>query len=118
MHILDVERENILAALRFLGDSGRPLEALAMALALNWYWSLIGSSSEAVTWLGFVVAINEADPPPELIFARAGLALSRVTADEEGADDASGVVDWQSAIDDMTALTADWSTLRRPPTRS
>ena len=41
-----------------------------MALALNWYWSLIGSSSEAVTWLGFVVAINEADPPPELIFAR------------------------------------------------
>ncbi len=107
MHILDVERENILAALRFLGDSGRPLEALAMALALNWYWSLIGSSSEAVTWLGFVVAINEADPPPELIFAKAGLALSRVTADEEGADDSSGAVDWQSAIDDMTALTAE-----------
>ena len=107
LRILDAERENMLAALRFLGDSGRPREALAMALALNWYWSLIGSSSEAVTWLGFVVAINEADPPPELIFAKAGLALSRVTAEEEGADDSSGVVDWESAIDDMTALTAE-----------
>jgi predicted ATPase/DNA-binding SARP family transcriptional activator len=113
---LEVERDNILAALRFLGDSGRPVQALHVALALVWYWSLIGSSSEAMTWLSFVIAVNEADPPPELIFARAGLALSLLNRGEDGAEtEPTELVDWQQTVDELTDLATRLLEAPAPP---
>ena len=61
---LDLERENVLAALRFLGDSGRGPEALRLCLALVWYWSLLGSTTEAITWLRFVLEVNDGRDQP------------------------------------------------------
>ncbi len=42
---LDAERENILAALRFLGDSGEAATALRLAVELSWYWVILDNDS-------------------------------------------------------------------------
>ncbi|WP_375422812.1 BTAD domain-containing putative transcriptional regulator [uncultured Friedmanniella sp.] len=77
---LNLERENILSALRFLCDSGRGVEALHLALALVWYWMLLDSPGEAAAMLGYAVAANDDPDAGELVFARAGLVLAEMTS--------------------------------------
>ncbi|HET7304644.1 MAG TPA: BTAD domain-containing putative transcriptional regulator [Segeticoccus sp.] len=48
------ERDNVLAALRHLGETGEVEAATDLALDLVWYWSLVGSHGEAATWLRYV----------------------------------------------------------------
>ncbi len=60
---LDAERDNILAALRHLGDRGDAQAALELAAAMGWYWSLLGSHAEALTWITFALDVpGEATP--------------------------------------------------------
>lgn len=103
---LNVERENILSALRFLGDSGRGPEALHLALALVWYWMLLDASSEAVTWLTFVVQANRGRDDPDLLWARACRALARLTSSMStaGGDVLASTGGWEAATDDIAAL--------------
>ncbi len=62
------ERENILAALRHLGDSGDARGALRLAVTLLWFWLLSGSQNEATAWLDFALAVDgEADPADRAI---------------------------------------------------
>lgn len=77
---LNAERENVLSALRFLGDSGRGPEALHLALALVWYWMLLDSSSEAAASLSYALAANGGREGPDVVFARAGLALAEMSS--------------------------------------
>jgi tetratricopeptide (TPR) repeat protein len=78
---LNAERENVLSALRFLGDSGRGPEALHLALSLVWYWMLLDSPSEAAAMLGAALAANRGRADlPELVFGRAARALAEVTS--------------------------------------
>ena len=107
MHILDVERENILAALRFLGDSGRPLEALAMALALN----LVLVADRQLERGGDLVGFRGRDQRGR---PAAGVDLRQGRPGAQPGDGGGGrgrrqfgVIDWESAIDDMAALTAE-----------
>jgi predicted ATPase/DNA-binding SARP family transcriptional activator len=61
--LLQAERENILAGLRWLGDRGDARCALHLAVALMWFWLLSGSQKEAEAWLDFALAVEgEADP--------------------------------------------------------
>ncbi len=60
---LQDERENILAGLRFLGDSGDARGAVHLAVTLLWFWLLSGSQAEATTSLDYALAVDgEADP--------------------------------------------------------
>jgi predicted ATPase/DNA-binding SARP family transcriptional activator len=58
LDVLNVERDNIVAALRFLADDGQANAALDVAMAMNWYWVLMGRHSEAATWTGFALAAS------------------------------------------------------------
>lgn len=60
MRRLDAERDNILGALRYLGDSGKAAAAVGMARTLGWYWTLLDEHSEASRWLKF--ALDVPDP--------------------------------------------------------
>jgi predicted ATPase/DNA-binding SARP family transcriptional activator len=61
--LLQAERENILAGLRWLGDRGDARGALHLAVALMWFWLLSGGQKEAEAWLDFALAVaGEADP--------------------------------------------------------
>jgi len=60
---LDAERDNVLAGVRWLGDSGDAAGALRCAVSLLWFWLLSGSREESSSWLGFALAVpGEADP--------------------------------------------------------
>ncbi|HET8615397.1 MAG TPA: BTAD domain-containing putative transcriptional regulator [Actinomycetales bacterium] len=55
--VLEAERDNVLAALKFLGDNGEAQAAVDLAIRLTWYWTLLGSHGEAASWLGFALAV-------------------------------------------------------------
>jgi predicted ATPase/DNA-binding SARP family transcriptional activator len=60
---LNAERDNILAAMRHLGERGDAQATLEMACHMGWYWSLLGSHAEALTWVDFALDVpGEATP--------------------------------------------------------
>jgi predicted ATPase/DNA-binding SARP family transcriptional activator len=67
---LQDERENVLAGLRYLGDSGDARGAIHLAVTLLWFWLLSGSQTESTAWLDFALAVEgESDPEEHLIAA-------------------------------------------------
>ncbi|MGH8962329.1 MAG: BTAD domain-containing putative transcriptional regulator [Jatrophihabitantaceae bacterium] len=54
---LNDERDNVLAALRFVGDDGDASVALELASGVGWYWMLTGVHSEAAIWLKFALGV-------------------------------------------------------------
>ncbi len=80
---LNTERDNVLAALRFLGESERAadrLAALDVALALTWYWAMIGANAESSRWVGFALAATDGVEHPDRVWAEAAAAISTVTS--------------------------------------
>jgi predicted ATPase/DNA-binding SARP family transcriptional activator len=64
---LEAERENILAALRFLCDDGQAQVALELALAIGTYWMFTGRNTDVASWLTFALqAAGTADPVTRL----------------------------------------------------
>ncbi|MCW2523835.1 MAG: transcriptional regulator, winged helix family, partial [Frankiales bacterium] len=73
---LNRERDNILAALRFLGESGLADQTIAMASSLGWYWTLLGNHGEAATWMGFALEVPGGTPGQERTLAECLHAIS------------------------------------------
>lgn len=83
---LDAERDNMLAALKFFGDSGDRRAAVDLALGLTWYWTLLGSHGEAATWLRFALSTpGELDDGRQTL-AEASLAISAMAGDHQDRD--------------------------------
>jgi predicted ATPase/DNA-binding SARP family transcriptional activator len=61
LRTFNLERDNLLAALRFLGDSADVTATLALASSLCWYWAIVGAHGEAAWWLRFALEV----PVPE-----------------------------------------------------
>jgi len=74
--LLHAERDNITAALRFLGDSGRTGDALELVHALTWYWATTDNFAEAGTWLDYVLALPGEDPSELRTLLRSVSSLS------------------------------------------
>jgi predicted ATPase/DNA-binding SARP family transcriptional activator len=65
---LDDERDNVLAALRWLGDAGDAARAMRLVVALLFFWLLSGSRDESTAWMGFALAIpGDSDPVDRVI---------------------------------------------------
>ncbi|HEU5000436.1 MAG TPA: BTAD domain-containing putative transcriptional regulator [Lapillicoccus sp.] len=74
---LDAEHDNIVSAIRYLGDSGDAQRTMRMVLELSWYWSLVGAHAEAWTWIDFALRTpGEVDPSARAL-ARAVMLMSR-----------------------------------------
>ena len=89
------ERDNILAALRFLGDSGDGARALRMVLDLGWYWNITGSHTEMLTWTEFALAASEGLDTPDRTKVEAGRVLA-VMSNAQAQDEA-----WESIMQRM-----------------
>jgi predicted ATPase/DNA-binding SARP family transcriptional activator len=57
LRTFNLERDNLLAALRFLGDSADAAQTLALASSLCWYWAIVGAHGEAAWWLRFALDV-------------------------------------------------------------
>ena len=54
---LSLERDNILTAMRFYGDQGDVDAAMDIAMAMSWYWTMVGSHTEAAYWTRFALDV-------------------------------------------------------------
>jgi predicted ATPase/DNA-binding SARP family transcriptional activator len=65
---LEAERDDVIAALRWLGDSGDAAATQRLVVRLLWFWMLTGSPDEARAWTEFALAVpGDADPHDRLI---------------------------------------------------
>jgi predicted ATPase/DNA-binding SARP family transcriptional activator len=78
MAILETERDNILAAVRFLSDDGRAEAAIDLVTTLGWYWMTIGSHGEIVMWVTVALGAEGTVPPAKRLTAEALLAINHV----------------------------------------
>ncbi|MEV6446561.1 BTAD domain-containing putative transcriptional regulator [Amycolatopsis sp. NPDC051716] len=92
MAVIGAEYDNALAALRHLCATHDSAAAIALALALTWYWQMFGRDSDAGYWLGEALAVPGGEPAPERDCARAAHLLSR-------ADIMSGITAGEAAED-------------------
>jgi predicted ATPase/DNA-binding SARP family transcriptional activator len=100
---LQDERENILAGLRYLGDSGDARGAIHLAVTLLWFWLLSGSQTETTAWLDFALGVDgESDPEERLIAAtiREFESLTHAESAEEMRANMSAVLRRVETIDD------------------
>jgi predicted ATPase/DNA-binding SARP family transcriptional activator len=116
---LEAERDNILAALRFLIDTGQAQAAIGMATALAWYWTMIGSNAEGGEWLDAALAL---DIPSQDVDV-AELSDGRVLAEAMRAVNATGLltttddsdfVGWQDTVSAMAIRLSQIDPIRAP----
>ncbi|GAA2557919.1 BTAD domain-containing putative transcriptional regulator [Winogradskya consettensis] len=92
MKVISAEYDNTLAALRHLCATHDSTGAIALALALTWYWQMFGHHADGAHWLGEALAVPGGAPSPERDCARAVYLLNRadilsgITADQAAAD--------------------------------
>jgi len=87
MAILAVERDNILAALKYFGDDGQAAPAIALVNLLGWYWMTLGSHGELVTWVSFALDIPGEVDEIERLMAEAFVAINTIAWDTKGSHD-------------------------------
>ncbi|MGH3499938.1 MAG: BTAD domain-containing putative transcriptional regulator [Nocardioidaceae bacterium] len=71
IEVIQTEHDNILAALRFLGESGDAQATVHLALSLAWYWTLRSDHADAAYWLGFALAVEGEVQPVLRVLAEA-----------------------------------------------
>ncbi|GIJ46233.1 SARP family transcriptional regulator [Virgisporangium aliadipatigenens] len=77
VRVVAAEYDNTLAALRHRCATHDATGAIALTLALTWYWQMSGRHADAVHWLGEALAVPGGGPTPERDCARAALLLHR-----------------------------------------
>jgi predicted ATPase/DNA-binding SARP family transcriptional activator len=98
---LTIERENLLAAVRFLGDRGDAGGAVRLVLALCWYWTMLGDHDEAQTWLRYSRGVDSQRHGLREAAADAVLSISAL-----GASEAHGPSSWADAMDEIRRANA------------
>jgi predicted ATPase/DNA-binding SARP family transcriptional activator len=51
------ERDNVFAAIQHLMDTGAADDAVTLAMAMGWFWTMRGEHAVAVTWLGDALSV-------------------------------------------------------------
>ncbi len=109
---LQDSKDDVLAALRWYGDTGDARSAMHLAVRLLWFWVLSGSPDEAMAWIAFAAEIEgEADPLDRLIGE--GLLMIREMAEQNApkADELRGLAERLETLD---TSPYPWLALLRP----
>ncbi|MGY1743969.1 BTAD domain-containing putative transcriptional regulator [Blastococcus sp. SYSU D00695] len=90
LRVLDTERDDVLAALRWLGDTGDAAGAVDLVAHLGWYWLLRESGQDAARWTTFALDVPGAVDAPHAALAQAlrtvlGFAVRAETEDPRAA---------------------------------
>jgi predicted ATPase len=108
LHQLDAERDNVLAALGYLGDSGDAAAALDLAVALSWYWMLRENGRDAERWMRFALAVPGAESTAVYPLARAMHLVTAFATSGDGSPDPHPAGDTSpAAVEAQQALLAE-----------
>lgn len=86
LRVLDTERDDVLAALRFLGESGDAEGAVHLAVRLGWYWVLRESGQDAARWTEFALSVPGARETADSALAEALLTVLGFAVGTQGTD--------------------------------
>lgn len=95
---LRAEWDNLLAAVRYLGDSGAVDETLRLTVDLTWFWTLTGAYDEAALMLVYALRVSEGSDHPLRPYLE---ALSLVSELRQGAADPRS---WEDLVAEMAAV--------------
>jgi predicted ATPase/DNA-binding SARP family transcriptional activator len=117
--VLNAERDNVLAALRHLGDQGDAQAALDMAVSIGWYWSLLGSHAEALTWISFALDVpGDTDPVTRLVGEAIRVMNSTISPallpTEDLEDGKRRIADLSARLDEVDATSIPLLALLKP----
>jgi predicted ATPase/DNA-binding SARP family transcriptional activator len=87
---MDAERDNIVAALRYLGAAGDAAGALSLAYAFGTYSMMLGAHAEAGTWLGFALEVPGEVDADDRVAGEAAYLINSLLAAEGGDGDGDG----------------------------
>lgn len=105
VRVLDLDRANVMAALRFAIDRGDRASATRMVAALSWYWSVRSQHVEACTWADAVLALpGEGDAASEIGVQALSLTGVLVMGSREERDQP---IPWQEPVERILRL---WDT--------
>jgi len=91
---LSADHDNVLSAVRYLGESGRADAATRTVVGLLWFWLLGGSRQEAITWVDFCCALSgRTDPLDGVMIESAHAIIHAVTDDAQPADPWQGLAE-------------------------
>jgi predicted ATPase/DNA-binding SARP family transcriptional activator len=109
MATLAIERDNILAALKYFSDEENAAAALALVNLLGWYWMTLGNHGEIVTWVSYALDIAGNPDPGQRLMAEAFLAINTLAWEVKGSHDevAAGMTYLADVSSRMEALGED-----------
>jgi predicted ATPase/DNA-binding SARP family transcriptional activator len=84
--LLDAERDNIVAALRYLSDAGDAAGALRLAWAFGTYWMMLGLHAEVANWLRLALAVPGEVDPDDRVAAEATYLINALLCSESEVD--------------------------------
>jgi predicted ATPase/DNA-binding SARP family transcriptional activator len=99
LRLFDTEHEDVLAALRYLADSGDSSGSMDLVLHLAWYWMIRENADEARRWLRVALDVPGAGERPQAPAARGVLTVLSMAA---------GDVRWENVRrDDMVEIAGE-----------
>ena len=107
---VSAERDNVLAALRWLCDDGDAPRALRLAVSLGWFWMLSGGSTDALGTLRMALAVpGEGNELDRLIAERIVHVADLMTGPAAPEEEEEGVYDpdrWGlvAALDELETM--------------
>jgi tetratricopeptide (TPR) repeat protein len=78
LRLLEAERDNVLAALKYFGDVGRVPDVMNLVSKLGWHWMTNGNHVDIVTWVTFALSVEGDVDPVDRLIAEAFLAVNTV----------------------------------------
>lgn len=82
----EAERDNLSAAMRYLGDAGEADACIRLVLAMSWYWTMLGGHADAARWLQFAAAADGDASPRSRAAVQALLSIYEMAVDDGRAD--------------------------------
>ncbi len=84
---LHAEHDNVLTALRYLGEEGEGALVARVVVALLWFWMLSGSRQEVLAWIEFARGVSDAADPLDRLLIDAVHALAHAIPGDRPAGD-------------------------------
>jgi len=77
--VFTAERDNMLAALRYLGDSGSGTASLTLVRDLAWFWNITGNHADMSIWAEFALQHTVGLDSPTRVLVEAAHLLAEVS---------------------------------------
>jgi len=86
--VFNAERDNMLAALRYLGDSGSGSATLTLVRDLAWFWNVTGNHADMTVWAEFALQRTVGMDSPARVLVEAAHLLAEVSTGSSRSEEA------------------------------